>query len=76
MTLAESRKNPIATKMMKQALTEPEMEKVNGGYWIIDNPCAHEWVYTGRTREESYFIFWTHTVRERTCKKCGWYCWG
>lgn len=64
-----ARKIPMETKRLKRALTEEEMARVTGGYWLL-NPCVHEWVYSGRSKEESFFIFWTHTVYERTCRKC------
>ena len=71
MTLAERNRNPVAAGLMKRLLTEPEMEQAKGGYWIVDGGCLHYWVRTGRSKEESYFIFWTHTVYEETCSRCG-----
>ena len=74
MTLTERRANPDITALLRRALTEQEMEKAKGGYWLAKG-CEHNFVRTGRSREESFFIFWTHTVYEETCSKCNYTRW-
>ena len=71
MTLTERKTNPNVTALLRKVLAEPEMEQAKGGYWFAKTCSSHNYVRTGRFKEESYFIFWTKTVYEETCTKCG-----
>ena len=48
-------------------ITEEEVEYCEGSYAF----GRHEWVRTGRHKEESFFIFWTRGYDEYVCTKCG-----
>jgi hypothetical protein len=48
-------------------ITEEEVEYCDGVY----ENGRHEWVRTGRHKEESFFIFWTIGYDEYVCTKCG-----
>ena len=73
-TTAESLSLEIQAVLAAREMTGPEMEKIRGGYWLVEG-CKHNFVRTGRTQEASFFIFWTHTEYEETCTKCNYTRW-
>ena len=50
---------------------DDNLEGVTGGLTPQGVVCYHDWVRTGREKDDSYFIFWTRRYVEYKCTRCG-----
>ena len=66
---------------LRVELTEAQTEEVTAGImapscapivdWIWGLICGHDWYFTGREKEESFYIFWSKHKKLYKCRKCG-----